>query len=254
MEAIERKIDLSAQDLRILEQSQIIPKNTPREQVMVFANVCRNKNLDPFSKEIYLTKYNTKHGVRYTIITGIDGYRGLAHETGLYSHTEDYVFDEGLTEYEMIQGNRKLPTTATSTVWKLNPAFQQVPVTSTVRWSEYAPNLENRDAFMWKRMPFLMLGKCAEALALRKAFSRKLSGIYLDSEMQQAKKNPEQEGNPDEHEKIMLKVKDYQDADELKSHAKGLVDEAKEAKCNESEIKELQISINKKIMEIRKNA
>jgi hypothetical protein len=43
---------------------------------------------------------------------------------------------------------------------------------------------------MWNQHGPLMLGKCAEMLALRKAFPMELSGIYLPEEMDSASSGP----------------------------------------------------------------
>jgi hypothetical protein len=55
-----------------------------------------------------------------------------------------------------------------------------------VLWSVAKFESYNANSPIWKKMPDLMIAKCAEALALRKAFPNDLSGIYTAEEMEQA--------------------------------------------------------------------
>jgi phage recombination protein Bet len=135
----------------------------------LFSEVCRRTGLDPVQRQIY----SIPRGTSRTIQTGIDGYRLIAQRTGEYAGSDDAIYDAETEDH---------PNRATVTVWRL---VEGVPrgFTATARWSEYKPTLGDQ---MWQKMPYLMIAKCAEALALRKAFPQELSGIYTDAEMDQA--------------------------------------------------------------------
>lgn len=149
------------------------PAATP-EEFEWFVYVCNRTGLDPLLRQIHLQKREDKKTGEYkaTIQTGIDGYRLIADRTGQYAGNDDPTFD-----------SENAPTRATVTVWKM-VAGVRCPFEASARWSQYCPG--GNGAFMWNRMPHLMLGKCAEALALRKAFPQQLAGIYSDEEMEQA--------------------------------------------------------------------
>lgn len=134
-----------------------------------FAAICRRVQLDPFTKQIYCIQ----RGGKWTIQTGIDGYRLIAARTGDLAGIDD-------AEYDTEDSNH--PAWARVTVWRFVQG-QRVPFTAKARYSEYKPA---QGAQMWDRMPYLMLAKCAEALALRKAFPAELSGVYTGEEMMQA--------------------------------------------------------------------
>ena len=60
-------------------------------------------------------------------------------------------------------------------------------------YDEYAQKDRNGNVVdMWARMARGQLAKCAEALALRKAFPQDLSGIYTDAEMHQSSTDEQQ--------------------------------------------------------------
>jgi phage recombination protein Bet len=152
----------------------LVANGATDDELALFLYTAQRTGLDPLAKQIYCIKRQGK----MTIQAGIDGYRLIADRTGKYAGNDDPVFG---ADHQV--GNVTAPTSATVTVWKLVGGVR-CPFTSTARWSEYCPG--GNQAFMWTKMPYLMLGKCAEALALRKAFPAELSGIYTDAEMDQA--------------------------------------------------------------------
>jgi phage recombination protein Bet len=146
-----------------------IAKGANDDELRLFLFDCQRQGVHPLDKLIHFTKRNG----RYTPITSIDFMRIRAAQTGECAGIDDGVF----------AGDPKTPAfAATVTVWRL-VGGQRCAFTATARWSEYKP--EQND-FMWQRMPFTMLSKCAEALALRRGFPAQLAGLYAKEEFDQA--------------------------------------------------------------------
>lgn len=164
------QISFSNSQLDIIRND--ICKGATSEELEYFLNVCKRSGLDPFSKQIYSVKRRDKiKGEVRSIQTSIDGYRLIAHRTGICAGIDEAIFDD-----------EKKPNKATVTVYRLVGGVR-CPFTATARWIEYYPQ---QNGFMWDKMPCVMLGKCAEALALRKAFPAEMSGLYTNEEMAQA--------------------------------------------------------------------
>lgn len=172
LELTPRQYAITPDQLSLIKST--IAKEATDEELNLFLHHCKRTGLDPLAKQIYFQKRkNHKTGKSdVTIMTGIDGYRLTADRTGKYAGSDDPVFD-----------NEDSPNKATVTVYKLVGGIR-CPFTAAARWNQYYPG--DAMGFMWKKMPHLMLGKCAEALALRKAFPAELSGIYVKEEMEQA--------------------------------------------------------------------
>jgi phage recombination protein Bet len=150
----------------------------PDEDMLLFMYVAKRTGLDPLTKQIYaIYRWDSRQGKeKMTIQASIDGMRLVAQRTKGYAGQDDVVYDDESKTY---------PGKATVAVYKLMGG-QRVPFTASARWGEYVQkDSKGMPMIMWAKMPYLMLGKCAEALALRKAFPNELSGIYAPEEMAQ---------------------------------------------------------------------
>lgn len=164
-------------------------KARPFEDLLMFMYVSHRAGLDPMAKQIYpVYRWDYKTGAeRMTIQTGIDGFRLIAQRTGEYAGQEDIKYAvEDL--WNPISGETQKQLTATAIVYKLNKKTgERMPVTATARWSEYVQKgRDGKPMGLWASMGYNQLGKCAEALALRKGFPAELSGLYTEDEMAQA--------------------------------------------------------------------
>lgn len=158
------------------EQVEILRKTLFKkfsdDEIQFALAVCSRTGLDPFSKQVHFRKQGDRDDI--VIITGIDGLRLTANRSMAYAGQDE-------PDFEM--GEKKYPVKATVTVYKIVQGVR-CAFTGTARWEEFYPG--DKQGFMWRKMPYTMLGKCAEAQALRKAFPAELSGIYSHEEMAQA--------------------------------------------------------------------
>lgn len=149
-----------------------------REEAAVLMEVARVRGLNPITRQIHFVKRwdSTKRADVWAYQTSIDGLRAIAERTGLY---------DGQDEAEYGPSDRAgNPEWAKVRVYRKDVAR---PFVGVAHWSEFVQTKRDGGVTsMWAKFPRLMLAKCAEALAFRKAFPNDMSGLYTDDEMAQA--------------------------------------------------------------------
>lgn len=167
-------------------------KGLTQYEFEVFLMTCERTKLDPFMKQIHAVKRKET----MTIQTGIDGYRLIAERTHCYAPGPEttYTFRKDGSLESATAYVKKL-TTKDGT-WHI--------VSATAYFDEYCQIYTDRQTGdrrpmgLWGTMPKTMLSKCAESVALRKAFPGEMSNVYTKEEMDQA-------DNLDDPMKISLK-------------------------------------------------
>ena len=254
------ELKVSKAEIELIKRT--IAVNASDDELKLFIQICRGAKLNPFMKQAHFVPFwDSKTGTeKRAVIIGIDGFRTIAEDSGNYAGNDDPIFkaeeqqididvyeSKGQSRHVVRTEKLKVPSEATVSVYKVVCGIR-CPFTATARWSEYYPG--SKKVGRWHTMPYLMLGKCAEALALRKAFPSRLSGVYSQEEMDQAITSPTADKikKTDSTFKLIVASIGKMKIEELESYKEKML---KSDKYTDEQKKQFSTEVDKKIEELK---
>lgn len=158
-----------------------IARGASDDELMLFLHLAQRSGLDPFSRQIYLIERRAQVDGKWITTrqpqTAIDGLRLIADRTERYAPGREPTFTYDADGHLL---------KATAYVKKFVRG-EWHKVAASAHYAEYVQTTRDGAVTkMWAEKPHIMLAKCAEALAIRRAFPAELTGLYTSDEMGQA--------------------------------------------------------------------
>jgi phage recombination protein Bet len=200
-----------------------VAKDCEPAEFDTFIHICRAVGLDPLRRQIYAFVFGKDNpsARRLSVVTAIDGYRAIAERTGNYRPDDRAPRIEYSEDAKDPSKNPLGIVRAEVTVYK-HAHGEWFPVTGEAYWEEYAPIIETGEGGVewvdsgyiypaghlkagkpkkkkvpigdvtealdpqkpnWRKMARVMISKCAEAQAIRRAWPDDFSGLEVEEEI-----------------------------------------------------------------------
>lgn len=159
-----------------------------KDDVALFIATCERTGLDPFARQIMASSRNTQKDGRWvtiwTWLVTIDGLRKIAVDSGDYEGQEgpwwcgkDGQWQEVWTKAEPCYAAKVL----------VHRKGFRTGLSGIAKYESYVQKKKDGNPNnVWQNLGDHMTAKCAEALALRRAYPNEMAGLYTSDEMAQA--------------------------------------------------------------------
>ena len=195
--ATRQEQEFSAEQTKMIRDSFLSGASASESSMLL--EVARLRRLNPLLRQIHFVKRwdADKRAEVWSYQVSIDGLRAIAERTGKY---------DGQSDPEWEYDKEGKPTKCVVRVYRKDWT-EGHHAAGVAFFDEYAQHKKDGTLTkFWATKPRLMLAKCAEALALRKAFPEDMSGLYVAEEMGAPEAEEKPAPQPHPHVEAAAKV------------------------------------------------